>query len=282
MMAKLKEQVGELFMVGYPGTDPMAASELICRYRVGGIILFSRNVKDAAHARAVCEKLHELRRSVSDTPLFIAIDQEGGAVARITDGVTVFPGNMALGATGSERFAREAGRITANELASLGINVNFAPVLDISSNPRNPGVGARSFGSDPALVARLSSAMLEATQESGLCATAKHFPGLGEAQVDSHNELPAVDATVEDMQQRELVPYRSAIEAGVAFIMTAHCSYPRLDNSGAPATLSQPILTNLLREQMGFKGIVITDCLEMAAVEKALAGRTAWGAARGN
>ncbi|MBI5115115.1 beta-N-acetylhexosaminidase [Candidatus Poribacteria bacterium] len=267
-MKKLSDKAGELFMVGYAGTDPTAASELIRRHHVGGIILFSRNVKDAAHTWAVCKKLQELRREVSDTPLFIAIDQEGGCVARITEGVTVFPGNMALGATGSESFTRGAGRVMAGELARLGINVNFAPVLDISSNPRNPGVGARSFSSDPALVARLSSAMIRAMQEDGLCATAKHFPGLGEAKVDSHDELPVVDAAVEIMEGREFLPFYSAIEAGVAFIMTAHCAYPRLDRSGAPATLSEPILTGLLRKRMGFKGIVITDCLEMAGVEK--------------
>ncbi len=257
-----------MFMVGYAGVDPMAASDLIRRYRVGGIILFSRNVRDAAHAAEVCEKLQELRRQVSDSPLFIAVDQEGGCVARITEGVTVFPGNMALGATGSEHLARRVGNVTATELSALGINVNFAPVLDISSNPRNPGVGARSFGSDPALVGRLGSAMIGGMQEKGVCATAKHFPGLGNARVDSHDELPVVDAARDRLENRELLPFRAAIEADVAFIMTAHCSFPSLDGTLAPATLSKPVLTGLLRERMGFNGIVITDCLEMAAVEK--------------
>lgn len=269
-MSVFKDRVGEMFMAGFMGTDPMAASELIQRHHVGGIILFSRNMRDAAHAWAVCEKLQKLRRQVSDSPLFIALDQEGGCVTRITEGVTVFPGNMALGATTSKRFARQAGGVTADELLKLGINVNFAPVLDISSNPRNPGVGARSFGSDPELVARLGSAMIEGMQEKGLNATAKHFPGLGEARVDSHDELPSISAARDQLENRELLPFRGAIEAAAAFVMTAHCSYPSLDHTLAPATLSRPILTGLLREKMRFKGIVITDCLEMAAVEKNL------------
>jgi beta-N-acetylhexosaminidase len=267
-MADLFETTGELFMVGYPGTDPRAAAELIQRYHVGGIILFSRNIRDANHAREVCGTLQELRREVSDSPLFIAIDQEGGCVCRLTEGVTVFPGNMALGAVGSEDRARRVAEITADELSALGINVNFAPVLDICSNPRNPGMGARSFGSHPETVARLGSAMIEGMQQTGVMATAKHFPGLGEAEVDSHDELPTVTATHKVMEKRELLPFQTAIGSDVACIMTAHCSYPSLDATLNPATLSKPILNGLLRERMGFGGIVITDCLEMAAIEK--------------
>jgi beta-N-acetylhexosaminidase len=267
-MTRFSETVGELFMVGYAGTDPAAAREPIQRHRAGGILLFTRNIIDAAHARTVCETLQEFRRQVSDSPLFIAIDQEGGCVARITEGVTVFPGNMALGAVGSVDLAYRAGAVTAVELAALGVNVNFAPVLDISSNPRNPGVGARSFGSDPQLVARLGSAMIRGMQANGVCATAKHFPGLGEARVDSHDELPVVEAEKIDLHERELLPFRAAIDAGVKFTMTAHCSYPVLDKTLTPATLSRPILSGLLRDEMGFGGIAITDCLEMAAIEK--------------
>jgi beta-N-acetylhexosaminidase len=255
-------------MVGFPGTDPRAASELIQHYHVGGIILFSRNIKNAHHARSVFATLQELRQEVSDSPLFIAIDQEGGCVARITDGVTVFPGAMALGAIGSERIAQKVGEITATELSALGINVNFAPVLDICTNPQNPGVGARSFGSDPEMAASLGAAMIRGMQQKGICATAKHFPGLGEATVDSHDELPMVNAMRSYMEKRELVPFESAINANVAFVMTAHCCYPSLDDTRTPSTLSKPILTDLLRKRMGFKGIIITDCLEMAAIEK--------------
>jgi beta-N-acetylhexosaminidase len=267
-MNKLREKIGELFMVGYPGTDPAAASDLIQRHHIGGIILFSRNITDAARTRAVCTQLQEMRRRVSDEPLLIAVDQEGGCVARITEGVTVFPGNMALGAIGSENVARQVGRVTAAELSALGVNVNFAPVLDVSSNPRNPGVGARSFSSDPALAARLGAAMIQGMQENGVLATAKHFPGLGEAKVDSHDELPIVDLPSRRLQSMELVPFRSAVEAGVGFVMTAHCSYPAFDRASAPATLSKPILDDLLRHELGFHGLIITDCLEMGAVEK--------------
>lgn len=267
-MSKQNKTAGELFMAGFMGTDPIVASELIQRYHVGGIILFSRNIMNADHARSVCAKLQQLRQQVSDSPLFIAIDQEGGCVARITEGVTVFPGNMALGALGSEQPARQVGETMGSELSALGINVNFAPVLDICSNPQNPGVGARSFGSEPETVSRLGLAIIYGMQEKGICATAKHFPGLGEARVDSHDELPIINVTRAELAKRELLPFRAAIDAGVPFIMTAHCSYPSLDDKLTPATLSRPILGDLLRGQMGFRKIVITDCLEMAAIEK--------------
>ncbi len=264
------DNAGEMFIAGYSGTDPAAAGDLIRRHRVGGIILFTRNIRDAVHAAEVCETLHGMRREVSDSPLFIAIDQEGGCVARITEGVTVFPGNMALGATGSVRLAREAGEVTAAELSALGINVNFAPVLDVGSNSDNPGVGARAFGSDPGLVARLGSAMIEAMQQNGVMAAAKHFPGLGEALVDSHDELPVVGAAADELEDRELLPFRAAVASDTAFIMTAHCAYPSLDETLTPATLSRPILTDILRDKMRFKGIIITDCLEMSAIAKNL------------
>jgi len=266
-VSTLAEKAGEMFMVGFAGTDPEAAAELIQRYHAGGVILFSRNIGGAADTKALCEGLQRLRREVSDSPLFIAIDQEGGCVARITEGVTVFPGNMALGATGSERLTRQAGTVMASELSALGINVNLAPVLDISSNPRNPGIGARSFGFDPELAARLGTAAIEGMQENGVFAAAKHFPGLGEALVDSHDQLPVVHASAAQLEERELKPFRAAIAAGATFIMTAHCAYSALDPSLAPATLSRPILSDLLRERLRFEGIVITDCLEMASIE---------------
>lgn len=269
-MRGLEEKIGEMFVVGFYGTDPAAALELIQRHHVGGIILFSRNIESASQLQGMCAELQGFRRQVSDSPLFIAIDQESGCVARITEDVTVFPGNMALGAIGSEEIAGKVAETTASELSFLGLNVNFAPVLDLGTNPRNPGVGARSFGSDHELAARLGAAMIEGMQAKGAHAAAKHFPGLGEAMVDSHDELPRIDASADEMENRELLPFRAAVHAGVSFIMTAHCSYPSLDDTCAPATLSAPILRGLLRERMGFEGIIITDCLEMAAVEKRL------------
>jgi beta-N-acetylhexosaminidase len=267
-MPEALRNIGELFMAGYAGIDPAEAEDLICRHRVGGIILFTRNVKDADHTASVCAKLQEMRRRVSDTPLFIAIDQEGGCVARITEGVTVFPGSMALGAAGSDDLARRAAETTGAELATLGINVNFAPVLDLGSNSRNPGVGARSFGSNPASAARLGAIMIEGMQKMGVLATAKHFPGLGEARVDSHDELPIVRAGADTLENRELEPFRAAIDVGVSFAMTAHCAFPALDETMTPATLSRPMLTGILRERLGFGGVIITDCLEMLSIEK--------------
>jgi beta-N-acetylhexosaminidase len=260
--------VGEMFFAGYAGVDPSAAGELIRRYHVGGIILFTRNIRGPDHAAEVCAELQRLRSEVSDSPLFIAVDQEGGCVARITEGITLFPGNMALAASGSEHYTRQAAEITAIELSALGINVNFAPVLDIGSNPRNPGVGARAFASDPRVVAGLGSATIEGMQNGGVLAAAKHFPGLGEALVDSHDELPLVNASADELESREFTPFRSAIDMGVSFIMTAHCAYPSLDDSLLPATLSERILSSVLRKRLGFEGIIITDCLEMLSIEK--------------
>ncbi len=200
-------------------------------------------------------------------PLFVAIDQEGGPVSRLTAGFTVFPSNMAVGATGSADRAREMAAVMAAEMAAVGINMNLAPVVDVNDNPANPVIGIRSFGAAPELVARLGAAMIETTQAHGILATAKHFPGHGNTAVDSHVGLPVVTGSLERLEAVELAPFRAAIAAGVGAIMTAHVVVPAVEPAeGLPATLSHRVLGGLLREQMGYEGLIVTDSLGMGAL----------------
>ena len=199
-------------------------------------------------------------------PLFIGIDQEGGWVIRLREGATVLPGNMALGATNSTALAERAGEITAVELGAVGVNLNFAPVIDVNNNPDNPVIDRRSFGESPELVSRLGVPYIRGLQRKGVLATAKHFPGHGDTTVDSHFDLPTVNHDRERIHALELQPFRAAIDADVAAIMTAHIVYPAFDPD-RPATLSPTILTDLLRKELGFDGLLITDDMEMKAID---------------
>ena len=199
-------------------------------------------------------------------PLLIGIDQEGGVVQRITEGIPQFPGNMALGAAGDEVLAQRVASAMAVDLRSMGINMNFAPVADVNNNPRNPVIGARSFGSSPTDVARLASAMVSGFSKEGLIATAKHFPGHGNTDLDSHYGLPIVYSAREDLEKTEFIPFRKLIAEGIPAIMTAHVLLPALDEE-RPATLSPAVLA-FLREEMGFSGVIITDSMAMGALKR--------------
>lgn len=265
----LEQKVGQMVMAGFPGAAVgPEVTQLIRQHAVGGVILFARNVQNPYQVADLTRALQQMARSSgAGVPLFIAADQEGGIVVRIRDGVTVFPGAMALGATGSEEYAYQAGRVTGRELKALGINMNFAPVLDVNNNAANPVIGVRSFGEDPAAVARLGTAFIRGLQAEGVAATAKHFPGHGDTDTDSHIALPTVPHERARLDQVELVPFRAAIEAGVDAIMTAHVTFPAVDPTpGMPATLSHRVLTGLLREELGFKGLIVTDAMEMQAI----------------
>ena len=264
----IEEKVGQLIMVGFEGTQANEAIETHIRERfVGGVVLFSRNIQSP---KQTAELTNELQRLASATahqiPLFIGIDQEGGWVIRLRDGATVLPGNMALGATDSTELAERAGEITAVELAAVGVNLNFAPVMDVNNNLHNPVIGRRSFGESSGLVSRLGVAYIRGLQRNGVLATAKHFPGHGDTTVDSHFDLPTVNHDLERIHALELQPFRAAIDADVAAIMTAHIVYPALD-ANRPATLSPTILTDLLRKQLRFDGLIITDDMEMKAID---------------
>ncbi|WP_119069988.1 beta-N-acetylhexosaminidase [Aggregatilinea lenta] len=241
--------------------DILAAVE---RGEVASFCLFGHyNGGSPAQVRALAESLIDAARAGGlPTPL-IGLDQEGGQLMALTEGVTELPGNMALGATRSPELAEQIGRVLGRELRAMGINMNFAPSADVNVNPANPVVGTRSFGEDPALVADLAAAMIRGMQAEGVAATAKHFPGHGDVSLDSHYDLSVVPHARERLDAVELFPFRAAIEAGVKAVMTAHVLYPALD-ADLPATLSPAILTGLLRRELAFDGLIITDAMDMA------------------
>lgn len=260
---------------------PKEFAEAIQQLHLGGVILFANNLKDKEQIRRLTA---DLQRASSDgLPLLIGIDQEGGRVARLpTQEFPAFAGNMAIGATlpaAGTRYATDVGAAIARQLASLGINLNFAPSLDVNNNPANPVINARSFGDNPATVAAAGGALLDAMQKGGVLGTIKHFPGHGDTHVDSHTGLPLVEHDKATVEAIDLYPFRQLIKQHQpAMVMTAHIQYPALDNSRLisksgealikPATLSRAILTDLLRADMGFDGIIITDALNMAGISQ--------------
>ncbi|WP_229683092.1 glycoside hydrolase family 3 protein [Virgibacillus oceani] len=282
----LEEKIGQLFVIhmyGKTPTDPdyedtnismnrgaKNFKEAIENYHVGGIIYFNwtDNIGtpiDTAQVNALSNGLQEIAMNQRmPIPLFISTDQEGGIVQRITSPGTVFPGNMALGATRSTEYAAQSAAILGKELSSLGINMNFAPVADVNVNPENPVIGVRSFSEDPELVSDLTVAQVQAYEDQNVIPTAKHFPGHGDTNVDSHYGLPIINHDLETLHNIDLKPFKAAIDNGIDAIMTAHIVVPALDDSGLPATLSKPILQGLLREEMGFEGLIVTDSLGMS------------------
>ncbi len=265
----LEEQIGQVLAIGF--FEPMPTQEtidLIQKYHIGNIIFFKRNIQNAQQVRELTHYLQHLAHEAGHRqPLLIMIDQENGMVSRLGQHVTMFPGNMALGAIGSEQLAYEVALATGRELHALGININLAPDVDVNNNSENPVIGVRSFGEDPQLVARLGAAMVRGYHDAGVIATLKHFPGHGDTAVDSHLALPTLPYSMERLDSLELIPFQRAIEAGVDAVMTAHLYLPLLQQDDMlPATLSYTIVTQLLRKRLGFQGVVISDCLEMRAV----------------
>lgn len=285
----LEEKVGQLFVTYVYGetsdtTDPddVASNqnwvgvdngdELIDTYHLGGIIYFawSNNLNDPEQIAGLSNGLQDAALAQpTEIPLLVSTDQEHGVVTRVGPPATQFPGNMALGAAGEAASTESAGLISGEELRALGINQNFAPGADVNVNPLNPVIGVRSFSSDPQLTADLTAAAVNGYQSPhGVVATAKHFPGHGNTDQDSHDELPSIPHTYEEWLAIDAPPFEAAIDAGIDSIMTAHIQFPALDDSLDPATLSQPILTGLLRDQMGFDGLIVTDSLSMAGVRE--------------
>lgn len=258
-----REKIGQLFMVGFMGTsvNPELAS-FIREYQPGGVILFSRNLESVEQ---IVELTNDLQRCSPKSPLLISIDQEGGRVSRLPKGFTVFPPCELLGQCNSSELAYAAAATIAKELKAVGINMNMAPVLDVNSNPDNPVIGDRAFGSTPDVVSEMGLVTTAGLQDNNVVACGKHFPGHGDTNADSHKELPVVEAPRERLEAVEFPPFRRAVAAGVATMMTAHVLYKGLDDQ-LPATLSPAIITNLLREEMRYDGVVLTDDLEMHAI----------------
>ncbi|MFE1956860.1 glycoside hydrolase family 3 protein [Streptomyces sp. NPDC059479] len=284
----LEEKVGQLFVMrvyGHSATAPdqadidanlaeigvRTAAELISTYHVGGIIYFAW-AHNTRNPRQIAELSNGIQKAglAQDTPvpLLISTDQEHGIVARVGKPATLLPGAMALGASRSRADAREAARIAGAELAAMGINQNYAPDADVNVNPANPVIGVRSFGADPQAVAGMVAAQVTGYQSAGIATAAKHFPGHGDTKDDSHYALPTIHHTREQWSELDAPPFRAAIAAGVTSIMTAHIVVPALDPSEDPATLSRPIVTGVLREQLGYDGVVITDALGMEGVRQ--------------
>ena len=263
----LEQKIGQMIMAGFPsGRLDDHIKEIIQKYHIGNIILFARNVNGKVDLANLNRSIQEYEIENTSIPAFISIDQEGGMVTRIYEGATFMPGNMAVAAGGSLEAAYKEGRIAGEELRALGINVNIAPVLDVNNNPENPVIGVRSYGDDPEKVAGFGSNYIRGLEKGQVVATAKHFPGHGDTSIDSHLSLPVVNYSMERLQKIELYPFKEAISAGVDAIMTAHILFTAIENRKIPATLSYKVLTNLLRESMGFKGIIMTDCMEMKAI----------------
>jgi beta-N-acetylhexosaminidase len=263
----LRDKIGQMVMAGFDGKAPTDGIRALIRDRkLGGVICFRRNAGSAAEVARLSAELRELAAEATKAPLWIAADQEGGMVARFDRGVTVMPGHMALGATRSAKWARETAHASGVQLMRLGVNLNFAPCLDVNNNPANPVIGVRSFGERPELAAEMGIAAIRGYREAGVVACAKHFPGHGDTVADSHRELPTVPHDRKRLEAVELLPFRLAAAAGADAIMTAHVRFPALEPDGLPATLSPRILRGLLRDEWGYDGVVFTDCLEMKAI----------------
>lgn len=253
---------GQLLFVGFPGHDvPADLADLVRAGRVGGVILFKRNVRDPEQVRAVVAELHAL--APEGAPLVVALDQEGGRVQRLRAPWTEWPAMRALGRRSPDDTARVAAALTV-ELLDCGFDLDFAPVVDVDSNPDNPVIGDRSFAGAPETVAVHARAFIQAMQSAGLAACAKHFPGHGDTDLDSHLALPRLDLDLARLREVELPPFRAAVEAGVASIMTAHVLFPRLDDK-RPATLS-PDVMHILRDELAYDGLVFSDDIEMRAM----------------
>jgi beta-N-acetylhexosaminidase len=258
----LQEKVGQLFVVSFAGTSPRPGFlSLLQRLHLGGVILYGRNCSSPDQIKSLLREL----QGASAFPLLVCTDQEGGSVVRIRTGVDVFPSEQTYGGAGSSARVSADAATTARELRALGLTMNLAPVVDVLSNPRSP-IGSRSYGSNPALVARLSAAAVRGYQQHGLAAVAKHFIGLGHASIDSHQALPTVTQTLSQLERVDLVPFRAAITAGVSTILVAHVALPVIDPVRRPASLSPVIIQGLLRRQLQFQGVVMTDSLAMGAL----------------
>jgi beta-N-acetylhexosaminidase len=259
----LRTQVGQLLMAGFTGTSlPVEIKSLAREFSLGGIIFFGRNVVEPEQIAEVAAASRELE---TELPVWVAVDQEGGRVARFRRPFTEWPPMLTLGRSGDPALARRFARALAAELGAVGVTLDFAPVLDILTNPKNPAIGDRALGDTAATVGSLGSAIVEELQDAGIAACGKHFPGHGDTSVDSHHELPVVEHPPDRLRAVEFEPFRAAVRSGVASIMTAHVLVPALDEE-RPATLSPRIVRPLLREELGFEGVIFTDDLDMRAV----------------
>lgn len=266
MSKPLRRSLGQLVVAGFDGLSiPVELRSLARDVGLGGIILFSRNIESPEQ---IAELAHDAQSLTTDVPLWISVDQEGGRVARLTAPFTRWPSMASLGHSGDLGLARRFARALAAELRAVGITLDYAPVLDIHTNPRNPVIGDRALSDRAEQVAEIGGEIIAGLQAGGVAACGKHFPGHGDTSADSHLELPEVAHPPDRIRAVELEPFRAAVRRNVAVMMTAHVLYPSLDPE-SPATLSRRIVGELLRDELGFDGVIATDDMEMAAITKA-------------
>ncbi|MFO7984841.1 MAG: beta-N-acetylhexosaminidase [Desulfatiglandaceae bacterium] len=275
-LSELTHTIGRLFMAGMPGpTLDHNTKSLIRDQGLGGIILFSRNIEGPVQLAALCRDLQQAAIKAHGIPLFMAVDQEGGRVVRLREPFTQFPGNTAIGtAENPVEAAINFAEVTAQEMVLVGLNMDMAPVMDVRRGAPEKHLMDRTFSDDPQTVALLGRHVVNTLQKNHIMAVAKHFPGLGRTTMDPHHHLPTIDADEAEMERIHLPPFQAAIAAGVSSVMSSHALYPSID-PGTPATLSSRVINGILRQRLGFDGLVITDDLEMGAI------REGWGVVKG-
>lgn len=270
-MDQLTELIGQKLLLAFHGKKQLSPEFIksIQKFKPSGFTLFrSMNIESLAQVRQLTDTLQQQAKTAGLPPFLICTDQEGGQLMAIGD-CTPLPGNMALGATRSTELAFRAGVVLGSELAALGINVNFAPSADVNINPKNPVIGTRSFGDDPTQVGELASAVIKGIQSQGVAATVKHFPGHGDTLTDSHMGMPVIPHDMTRLQRIEFPPFIASIQSGVKMVMTGHLGVQVIDgNNPVPATISSQIITGILRQKMGFSGVVVSDAMNMNAIRQ--------------
>lgn len=260
----LEDKIGQMILAGISGTTmDTNAKNLVNQFHVGGIIFYKDNFETPAQAIQLVNQMKA--ENSSNLPLFLSTDQEGGTVTRLPGGLTNFPPNKQIGKINNPEFSYKVGTLLGRELKEFGLNLDFAPVLDINSNPNNPVIGARSFGNNAEIVSELGIQTMKGIQSQNVIPTIKHFPGHGDTSVDSHLELPIVNKSLEELKKLELIPFERGIAHGADIVMVAHILLPQLDKNN-PASMSKAVMTDLLRKQLGFKGVIITDDMTMGAI----------------
>ena len=260
----LDEKIGQMILAGISGTTMDTNTQnIISQYKVGGIIFYKDNLVNPGQTVQLVNQMKS--ENDSNLPLLLSVDQEGGRVTRLPGGLVNFPPNHQIGAVNNPEFSYKVGTILGKELKAFGLNLNFAPVLDVNSNPNNPVIGDRSFGNNPEIVSKLGIQTMKGMQSQNIIPTIKHFPGHGDTSVDSHLELPIVNKSLEELKKLELIPFERAIENGADVVMVAHILLPKLDGK-YPASMSKVVMTDMLRGQLGFNGVIMTDDMTMGAI----------------
>ena len=260
----LEDKIGQMILAGISGTTMDAnAKKLISQFHVGGIIFYKNNFETPAQTIQLVNQMKAENRS--NLPLFLGADQEGGRVTRLPGGLANFPSNKQIGKVNNPEFSYKVGTLLGHELKEFGLNLDFAPVLDINSNPNNPVIGDRSFGNNSEIVSKLGIQTMKGIQSQNVIPTIKHFPGHGDTSIDSHLELPIVNKSLKELKELELIPFERAIDHGADVVMVAHILLPELDKNN-PASMSKAVMTDVLRKQLGFTGVIITDDMTMGAI----------------